>query len=279
MNYAEKFLVPSGRPLSLAAIDPAFKNKLVDKDSAQPEIDAHAQRLTALQYRLYAAGERSVLICLQALDAGGKDGTIRHVLGAMNPQGVRVHAFKQPTPNEARHDFLWRAHVHAPCRGEVAVFNRSHYEDVLVPRVHDQLSTSTWHARCDQINDFERTLIANGTRILKFYLHISPDEQLRRFKQRLDDPARQWKISEADYAERPHWKRYISTYEEVLARTSSADAPWFVIPADHKWFRNLAISEIVATAMEALDIHLPATRVDLDEIRRKYHGAAAKAST
>jgi PPK2 family polyphosphate:nucleotide phosphotransferase len=275
MNYAEKFGVPPGGPVSLAATDPAFTNKHADKSSAQAELDAQAQRLTALQYRLYAEGKHSILICLQALDAAGKDGTIRHVLGAMNPQGARVHSFKQPTPEEARHDFLWRAHIHAPARGEVVVFNRSHYEDVLVPRVHDQLSTSAWHARCDQINDFERVLIANGTRILKFFLHISAEEQLRRFKQRLDDPTRQWKISEADYAERPYWKRYIAAYDEVLARTSTPDAPWFVIPADHKWFRNLAISEIVVTAMEALDIQLPSPRVDLDDIRRKYHGAAA----
>jgi PPK2 family polyphosphate:nucleotide phosphotransferase len=273
MSYAERFRVPTGGPVSLASIDPAFKNRHDDKASAEIETASHAQRLADLQYRLWAEARHSVLVCLQALDAGGKDGTIRHVLSAVNPQGARVHAFKQPTSDEARHDFLWRAHRDAPGRGELVVFNRSHYEDVLVPRVHGALTVPAWHARCDQINDFERQLAGNGTLVLKFYLHISPDEQLRRFKQRLDDPARQWKISEADYAERAYWPSYIAAYEEVLARTSTREAPWFVIPADHKWFRNLAISEILVGALEQLDIRLPAVRVDLDTIRRKYHAA------
>lgn len=274
MDYRKRFLVKPGGTAGLAEADASFKHG--HKKSAETEIAEYGQRLRDLQYLLYAEGRRSLLICLQALDAGGKDGTITHVLGAMNPQGTRVHAFKVPSAEEASHDFLWRAHIRAPGQGEVAIFNRSHYEAVLVERVHGLVPKAVWSGRYELINDFEKNLARNGTTILKFYLHISPEEQLRRFKDRLDDPGRHWKISEADYAERELWPRYMEAYEEALARTSTEDAPWFVIPADHKWFRNLAVSQIVVETLASLGMQTPTPSVDIGEIQRRYHAAAQR---
>lgn len=274
MRYRERFRIAPGSTPRLADIDPSFKDRHEDKESAAAEIAAHATRLRELQYLLYAEHRRSVLICLQALDAGGKDGTINHVLGAMNPQGTRVHQFKVPSAEEAAHDFLWRAHQHAPATGEVVIFNRSHYEDVLVVRVHELVPEPIWSRRYQLINDFERNLVEHGTHILKFYLHISEAEQLARFRQRLDDPSRWWKISESDYTERALWPAYRAAYEDVLAKTSTEHAPWYVIPANHKWFRNLAISNIVVDTLEELGMAPPHPTVDIADIRRRYHEAA-----
>jgi PPK2 family polyphosphate:nucleotide phosphotransferase len=210
---------------------------------------------------------------VQGLDAAGKDGTIKHVFSGVDPQGAHVHAFKQPTPIELAHDFLWRIHAQTPARGEITIFNRSHYEDVLVVRVHDLVPKDVWEKRYELINDFERNLVDANTTVLKFFLHMSKHEQLKRFKERLDDPERQWKISEADYTEREYWAQYTHAYEDVLERTSTPNAPWFVIPSDHKWFRNLAVSKIVVEALESLKLGLPPTTVDIDQIRRKYHEA------
>jgi PPK2 family polyphosphate:nucleotide phosphotransferase len=234
------------------------------------------ERLDALQNLLYADASRSLLVVLQGLDAAGKDGTVRHIFRGMNPQGSAAFSFKEPTARELAHDFLWRVHKRTPQKGEVVVFNRSHYEDVLIVRVHELVPKSVWSKRYALINDFERTLVESGTQILKFYLHISPAEQLARFKQRLDDKASNWKIAESDYSERKLWPQYIEAYEEALSRTSTEHAPWFVVPANHKWFRNLAISRIVADALEGMKLKLPAPRVDLREIRRKYHSAEAE---
>jgi PPK2 family polyphosphate:nucleotide phosphotransferase len=273
MSYSDLFRVKPGSAPRLSEIDPDSKGEHEDRASAEAEIAAHAERLRALQYLMYADGERSLLVCLQGLDAAGKDGTIRHVLGAMNPQGTRVHGFKVPSHEEAAHDFLWRAHVHAPAKGEVVVFNRSHYEDVLVVRVHDLVPREVWSKRYDRINDFEENLAEHGTCIVKLYLHVSPDEQLRRFKQRLGDPSRHWKISLADYAERELWPAYVEAYEEALRKTSTDHAPWFVVPANHKWFRDLTVSRIVVEALESLGMKLPAPTVDIDEIRHRYDAA------
>ena len=232
--------------------------------------------MAKLQYLLYADGNQSLLVVLQALDAGGKDGVVRHVFSAMNPQGTWVFGFKQPSKLEAAHDFLWRTHVRTPGKGEVVIFNRSHYEDVLVVRVHKLVPKPEWSKRYELINDFEKMLHENGTRILKFYLHISPEEQLERFKQRLDVAPRHWKISETDYSERELWSDYIDAFEDAMERTSTKHAPWYVIPSNHKWFRNLAISEIVADTLEDMDLKLPPTQVDIAETRRKYHAAAAQ---
>ncbi len=276
MNYLKKFLVASGIQVRLKDFDPNFKDKHEKKESALAEIGKLQERMEDLQYRLYAEQKRSLLICLQAPDAGGKDGVVRHVIGSMNPQGCRVASFKQPTPEELAHDFLWRIERQTPRRGEVVIFNRSHYEDVLVVRVHDLIPKKVWSERFEQINDFERRLVADGTHILKFFLHISKDEQLQRFKQRLDDPARNWKISEADYSEREYWADYDGAYEDALSKCSTDNAPWFVIPSDHKWFRDLAISQIIVETMENLGIKVPVPTVDLADIRKKYHKAAEK---
>lgn len=273
MNYTDPFRVAPGKKVNLHKIDPGFKDKHEDKESAEAEIARHAEKMRDLQYLLYAENRRSLLICLQGLDAAGKDGTIRHVFGSMNPQGTRVHSFKVPSAEEAAHDFLWRVHMHTPATGEVVIFNRSHYEDVLVVRVHKLVPKEVWTGRYDLINEFERNLVANGTHILKFFLHISPEEQLRRFRQRLDDPARHWKISDADYAERKFWGEYREAYEDALARTSTDHSPWFVIPADHKWFRNLAISRVVVETLEKLGMKPPRPTVDIEAIRRQYHAA------
>lgn len=273
MGYAKDFAIEPGSKLRLAKIDPSYRGKHASRETAAPEIRRQIERMVRLQYLLYADAGQSLLIVLQGLDAAGKDGVIRHLFRGMNPQGVNVFSFKQPTPDELAHDFLWRAHQHTPGRGEAVVFNRSYYEDVLVVRVHRLVPRSVWSERYAQINDFERMLALNGTRILKFYLHISREEQLERFKARLDDPARQWKISLSDYAERELWPDYIEAYEEAIAETTATWAPWHVIPADHKWFRDLAISEIIADAMDDMGLKTPPPRVDLAEIRRKYHAA------
>jgi len=244
---------------------------LTNKKAAKHEIEYYAKRLRDLQYLLYAENKRSLLIVLQGLDASGKDGTIRHVLGYMNPQGCRVQAFKQPSSLEAAHDFLWRIHQAVPKKGEAVIFNRSHYEDVLVARVHNLVPKKVWKARYQQINAFESFLTENNTKILKFFLHISPDEQLRRFKKRLDDPDRWWKISESDYSERRYWNDYQQAYQDVVSKCSTGQAPWFVIPSNHKWFRNLAISRIVVEVLEKQQMTFPEPTVDLNEIRNKYH--------
>lgn len=277
MSYSDMFRVEPGTRVDLAKVDAGFKDKHASHKEARVEIAAYSQRLRELQYLMYAEGRRSLLIVLQGRDAAGKDGTINHVLGAMNPQGCKVTGFKVPSHEEAAHDFLWRYHQHAPAKGEVAIFNRSHYEDVLVARVHELVPERVWSRRYAQINDFEQMLSENGTHILKFYLHIDPDEQLRRFKQRIDDPARHWKISDGDYAERPFWDAYTAAFEDALGKCSTDQAPWFVIPSNHKWFRNLAISRIVVEILESLKMAFPPPSVDIEEIRRKYHAAAEAA--
>ncbi|HZT20736.1 MAG TPA: polyphosphate kinase 2 family protein [Dongiaceae bacterium] len=273
MSYGEKFRIKPNRKLRLDAIDPAYKGRHETEESAAAETERYGRRMAKLQTLLYAERKHSVLVVLQALDAGGKDGTINHVFRALNAQGVRVVSFKQPTSAELAHDFLWRVHLHAPARGEIVIFNRSHYEDVLVTRVHKLIDEETWTRRYRRIRQFESQLADNDTLILKFFLHISKEEQLARFARRLEDPQRNWKISEQDYAERDRWDDYISAFEDAIAATSAKRAPWFVIPANHKWFRNLAVSEIIVEAMEALGMSYPEPAVDLAAIRRKYHAA------
>lgn len=273
MNYREKFIVEPGKALELSHIDPDFHGHHEDHASALGELEAVRKDISALQNLLYAEAERSLLIILQALDAGGKDGTVNHVLSAMNPQGCNVTGFKQPTSEEIAHDFLWRIHKHTPGKGTVAIFNRSHYEDVLVVRVHNSVSKDVWSKRYDLINEFERLLVSSGTHVLKFFLYISKEEQLRRFKDRLDDKNKQWKISESDYKERTYWRDYTEAFEDALSRCSTPHAPWFVIPSNHKWFRNLAVSHIICGTMRRFGMEMPKPTVDLDDIRQKYHKA------
>ena len=222
---------------------------------------------------MYAEKKHALLVVLQGIDAAGKDGVCWHVITAMNPQGCYVASFKQPTSTELAHDFLWRVHRRVPALGEVGVFNRSHYEDVLVVRVHDLVPEKVWSRRYEAINQFELLLSANRVSIVKFFLYISKEEQLDRFARRLEDPERQWKISGADYAEREHWDAYIDAYEDMLSKCSTKHAPWYVIPANHKWFRNLAASKIILETMKAMDIKAPEPTVDIAEIRKKYHAA------
>jgi PPK2 family polyphosphate:nucleotide phosphotransferase len=273
MNYSKQFIVKPGDAVDLDRIDPGFTGKHANKADAADEMQSDIDKLNDLQYLLYAGHKHALLIVLQGLDAAGKDGTIKHVFSGVDPQGARVHAFKEPTPDELAHDFLWRVHKQTPGLGEIVVFNRSQYEDVLIVRVHDLVPADVWEKRYELINDFERNLVDADTTILKFYLHMSPQEQLKRFKDRLDDPQRQWKISEADYTERAYFKEYLKAYQEMLERTSTPHAPWFIIPSDHKWYRNLAVSKIVVEALESLKLGVPPTTVDLDDIRRKYYEA------
>jgi len=277
MNYHKKFIVEPGSKLRLAKIDPSYSGKHKSHKAAIAEIARDVERMDRLQYLLYADASQSLLVVLQGLDAAGKDGVIRHLFTGMNPQGTSVFGFKEPSKTELAHDFLWRAHRRAPGNGEVAIFNRSHYEDVLIVRVHKLVPRSVWSKRYELINDFEKMLAEHGTRIVKFYLHISSDEQLARFKQRLDDPGRHWKISESDYSERELWPNYVEASEDAIARTSTKWAPWYVIPSNHKWFRNLAISRIIADTMDDMGLKLPPSHVDVADIRRKYHAAEREA--
>ncbi len=276
MNYTERFKVRPGSSVKLEDIDPGFKNPHESRKKSTKQIEYDRERLRELQELLYADGRRSLLLCLQGMDTGGKDGTITHILGSMNPQGCKVVAFKQPTAEELKHDFLWRIGRAVPGPGEVTIFNRSQYEDVLIARVHNLVPPNKWSGRYDQINAIESSLVKGETHVLKFFLYISKREQLKRFKDRLDEPSKQWKISEADYKERPFWDEYTSAYEDALSRCSSEHAPWFIIPSDHKWFRNLAVARIVVERLEEMKLTFPPPSVDLEHIRKEYHSAKAR---
>ena len=257
-SNTERYLVRPGKKLRLADHDPretkAFDG---DKDEGRARKLERNARLEALQEALYAAGTQRLLGVLQAMDAGGKDGTVRSVFDGVNPQGVKVACFKKPTSEEARHDFLWRVHPHAPAAGEIAIWNRSHYEDVLVPRVHELLPEQRWRRRCEHIVEFERLLADEGTTIRKFFLNISKDEQRERLQERVDDPAKRWKWDPQDLEERKLWDRYQEAYEDLLATTSTDFAPWYVVPADRNWYRDLVVTEVLVETLEAMDMALP----------------------
>jgi len=278
MNYKKLFKVEPGKKLDLSKIDPNDTAGFKSKKQALSRLEKNNALMSELQYKLYAEGKQSLLIVLQAMDAAGKDGTINHVMAHLNPQGCRVQAFKAPTPEERSHDFLWRVHKHVPRDGEIVIFNRSHYEDVLVVRVHDLVPKKTWSKRYDKINEFEKLLASNNTKIVKFFLHISKDEQLDRFIKRLETPEKHWKISDSDYPERKHWNQYMSAFEDALSKCSTKHAPWYVIPANHKWFRNLAVSQILVETMKSMKMKIPAPSVDIAEIRRLADAELAKNS-
>lgn len=278
MDYRKKFVIKPGHQLRLADIDARATPGQASQTESAEIVEFYRHKLGEMQTLLYAEDKRALLIVLQAMDAGGKDGTISHVMRSLNPMGVSAVRFESPTPEEAAHDFLWRIHKRVPRRGQIGVFNRSHYEDVLVARVHGLIDKKTCKARYRQICDFEDELTANGTRILKFFLHISNAEQLARFAQRLEDPQRNWKISESDYTERAYWDDYMEAYQDAIGATSTKRAPWFVIPANHKWFRNIAVSQIIAETMAGFGMKYPEPRVDLAKIRREYHAAASEAN-
>ena len=228
-----------------------------ERSDAETELASLVERIAELQMRLYAEDSRSVLVVLQGIDAAGKDSTVRHVFSGSNPQGVRVYTYKEPTQEEAAHDFLWRYHADAPADGMIHVFNRSHYEDVLVVRVKGLAPEELWRSRYDSINDFERMLVREGTAVVKFFLHISKEAQLERFRERLERPDKHYKFSANDVRERRHWDSYAEAYEDAVNLTSTPWAPWYVVPSDHKWFRNLVVARIVAATLETMNPRWP----------------------
>ncbi len=262
-----RYRVEPGATLDLTDHDPADRALFDgDKDAGRKETRDLNKRLEELQELLYAEAKHKILIVLQAMDAGGKDGTIRHVFDGTNPQGVKVTSFKRPTPRELAHDYLWRVHRHTPGAGQIAIFNRSHYEDVLVVRVHDYVPPERWQRRYRHIVEFERLLAEEGATIRKFFLNISKEEQKERFQSRLDEPHKRWKFAKGDLAERRHWDGYMRAFEAAISKTSTETAPWYVIPANRKWYRNLVISKILVETLEGLGMSYPDPEEELDGV-------------
>ena len=262
----DRYRVSLGAPIDLGAFDPdscdPFSPDGDGKDAAIALLRAQRKRLAELQRRLYADGSRALLLVLQAMDAGGKDGTIRKVLTGVNPQGVTVTNFKAPTAEELAHDFLWRVNKALPAKGKIGVFNRSHYEDVLIVRVKSLVPESVWSQRYAMIDAFERRLTASGTAVLKLFLHIDRDEQRERLQARLDDPSKHWKFNPADLAERAHWDAYMAAFEDAIGRCSSKDAPWLVVPANRKWYRNVVVAQAMIDVLEAMALSYPEADFD-----------------
>ena len=262
-----KFLIPQSKKLSLSKYNTSETGGLKSKKDALVRLKENIKIMSELQAKLYAQDKYALLIIFQAMDAAGKDGTIKHVMSGLNPQGTQVHSFKQPSKTELDHSYLWRIYCALPEKGRIGIFNRSHYEDVLVVRVHNLIidqkipdqfkNDNIWIQRYRQINDFEKYLFENGIIILKFFLHISKEEQKKRFLKRIDDPSKNWKFSQADVSERAHWDEYQNAYEEAISATSKKFAPWFVIPSDKKWFARLVVSEIIVEQMGALNPEYP----------------------
>jgi PPK2 family polyphosphate:nucleotide phosphotransferase len=272
--HVKRYMVKPGSKVRLEDVDPNDTSGFDgDKKDGEKAIDAILGKLDPLQELLYAEHKHKFLIVLQGMDTAGKDGTIRRVFEGVNPEGVRVAHFGVPSNEELDHDYLWRAHKQVPGKGEIVLFNRSHYESVLVERVHGLVPESVWGKRYQQLVDFERMLNEEGTTIVKFFLNIDKKEQAKRFQDRLKDPTKHWKFSYLDYNERSYWKDYIHAYEEALERTSTEFAPWYVVPSNHPWLRDLVVSEVVVDALESLGMHYP----KLDP--RKAEFAADKAST
>ncbi|SEO58669.1 polyphosphate kinase 2 family protein [Trujillonella endophytica] len=259
-----RYRVEPGEGVRLADVDPDESEHYAKQKDVLPELESTRDRIAELQSRLYAENRRSLLLVLQALDTGGKDGTIKHVFQGVNPQGCQVWSFKAPSAEEIAHDFLWRYHQRVPSRGLIGIFNRSHYEDVLVVRVKGLVPEDVWRPRYAVINQFEQSLTLSGVTVLKFYLHISKDEQKRRLESRLADPDKRWKFSANDLRERRHWDAYMTAFEEAIATTSTEYAPWYVVPANNKWYRNLVIARTIADTLEAMDPRYPEPEEGLD---------------
>lgn len=273
----DKFLIKEGSKLNLSEHSTDFTGDYTDKDEAVKDLQANIQHLRELQDVLYAQDIYSLLIIFQAMDAAGKDGAIEHVMSGVNPQGVSVVSFKQPSDEELSHDYLWRCQKNLPERGRIGIFNRSHYEEVLVVRVHPGILQSQhlaaeiknendiWKKRFDHIRDWEQHLTENGTHILKFFLNVSKKEQKKRFLDRIAEKEKNWKFSMGDVRERGHWDEYMNAYEEAISATSTQNAPWYVIPADRKWFTRLAVSEIIVKKLESMDLHYPVVTEDHEQ--------------
>jgi len=269
MKFSQELAVKPEHKVKLSKWDPDDTLGFEKDHETKASLEKAIERLVGFQYRLYAEKKRALLLIFQGLDAAGKDGTIRHVMSGVDPQGCVVKSFKVPSAEEADHDFLWRIHKAIPGYGEIGVFNRSHYEDVLIVRVHDLVPKEVWSRRYDQINDFEAMLEENKVKILKFFLHISKDEQKKRFLERIDDPDKRWKISQDDFTERKYWDDYTAAYEDALERCSTKRAPWFIIPANRKWFRNLAVSQIIDETFREMDMKFPPATINLKKLKWK----------
>ncbi len=261
------YLVEPGKKLKLSKCDTNDKGHFKDREDAEKAVAKNLAKLAELQEVLYAESKRSILLVFQAMDAGGKDGAISHIFSGVNPQGCQVTSFKSPSTLERSHDFLWRIHQHVPPRGMIGIFNRSHYEDVLIVRVHNLVPKEVWGKRFDHINNFERMLSDEGTVILKFFLHISKEEQKCRLEARLKDPEKHWKFNPEDLDERKLWDDYMNAFEDALEKTSTKKAPWYVVPSDRKWFRNWVISDMIVRAMTDMNLKFPEPPAGLDKIK------------
>jgi PPK2 family polyphosphate:nucleotide phosphotransferase len=265
-ELGRNLIVEPGKKVDILQLDPDYTGGFKEED-AKEILESNRKRLEELQLLLYAEHKYSLLIILQGMDTAGKDGTIFHVLSGVNPQSCRAVPFKVPTPEDLDHDFLWRVHKVTPSAGEIVIFNRSHYEDVLIVRVHSLVPEAVWSERYSLINDFERLLMDRGTNILKFFLNISKDEQKKRLEERIDNPSKNWKINLSDLKEREFWGSYMKAYEDVLNKCSTPYAPWYVIPSNKKWFRNLAISQIINETLEGLNLILPKPSFDPKSVK------------
>ena len=261
------YLVKPGKKLRLSKLDTADKGDFEDKEDAERAIGKNLEKMKALQDVMYAEAKRALLVVFQAMDAGGKDGAVDHVFSGINPQGCSVTSFKAPSEAELAHDYLWRIHGATPRRGMIGIFNRSHYESVLVERVRDLTPKKVWSKRYDHINAFEKLLADEGTIILKFYLHISPEEQKKRLQSRLTDSSKNWKFNAKDLDERKHWDAYTEAYEDALEKCSTEYAPWIVVPSDHKWFRNWVISDTIVRTLKALDMKYPPPAPGIEKLK------------
>ena len=279
-RHSDRWRLGAGERVDLSRHDPASTAGAPGgKEVTDAVLATLSDELSSLQDRLWAEARRSVLVVLQGMDAAGKDGSIKHVFRGVNPQATRVASFKMPTPEELAHDFLWRVHRRVPAAGEIGVFNRSHYEDVLAVRVHGLVPTHVWRARYDEINAFEGLLGRGGTTVVKLFLHISYEEQGRRLNERLERPDKTWKTSASDFVERGRWDEYQVAYAEALERTTTEAAPWFVVPADHKWYRNWVISRILIETLEDMDPHYPTRpRAEVDAVREAAKAVARAAA-
>lgn len=264
----DSYRVAPGTKVDLTQFETYFDGEL-SKQDGKAQLKSQNKILRDLQELLYAEHRQKLLVVLQGIDTSGKDSTIRHVFGDVNPQGTKVVNFKVPTQKELDHDYLWRVHPHTPGRGEIVIFNRSHYEDVLVVRVHDLAPKSVWEKRYDHINAFERLLADEGATILKFFLHISKKDQAERFLARLDRPHKRWKFNPDDLAEREHWAEYTAAFEDMLSKTSTPWAPWYAIPSDRKWYRNLMVSSVIIERLQSLEMQFPAEVPDIDAFRAR----------
>lgn len=262
----QPLIPPFGKKVSLKDYDPAFISGFNSETEIEDQLKNDLERLRDLQEVLYAEDKHSVLIVIQAMDTGGKDGLIKHVFRGVNPAGVQVTSFKVPSTEELSHDFLWRIHRHTPPKGVIGVFNRSHYEDVLIVRVHELVPKKVWRARYDYINAFEALLAGTGTTILKFFLYISKDEQKRRLEDRLKEPHKHWKFNPNDLKERARWDDYMAAYEDALSKCHTEHAPWHIVPANHKWYRNYIVMRTIVEALEKLELKYPEAAPDLDKI-------------